>query len=65
LRGSGEAPSDAVDGRNFFFFSFGDPNQAPGDYNRMLEEEKEFRRFIGWRIGIFHDGDWTPYVACD
>jgi hypothetical protein len=123
----------ALEGRDFFSFSFGDPGQAPGDYYRMIEEEekprfrqpvlrllvqtfdlsyctdrfedpdgegrvtlyswpsascpnptekqwaelealysdeeiegwKDFGSFIGWRIGIFDDGDWTSYIAGD
>lgn len=30
----------ALDGRDFFSYSFGDPNEEPGDYWRRIEEEK-------------------------
>ena len=122
----------ALDGRDFFSYSFGDPEEAPGNYWRMIEEAKprfrqpvlsllvqtfdlsyctdqfedpdgearvtlyawpsascdtptdeqwaeleslysdeeirgwkDFGSFIGWRIGIFDDGDWISYIAGD
>jgi hypothetical protein len=123
----------ALDGRDFFSYSFGAPGKAPGNYWRMIEEEeepglrqpvlsllvqtfdlsyctdqfedpdgegtvtqyawpsascarptdeqwaeleslysdeeirgwKDFGSFIGWRIGILDDGDWTSYIAGD
>jgi hypothetical protein len=123
----------ALDGRDFFSYSFGDPGVGPGNYWRMIEEEeepglrqpvlsllvqtfdlsyctdrfedpdgkgmvtqyawpsascarptdeqwaeleslysdeeirgwKDFGSFIGWRIGVLDDGDWTSYIAGD
>jgi hypothetical protein len=122
----------ALDGRDFFSYSFGDPEDEPGDYWRMIEQAKprfrqpvlsllvqtfdlsyctqrfedpdgegmvtqyvwpsadcdtpteeqwaevegvysdeeiqtmkDFGGFIGWRIGILEDGDWTFYIAGD